>query len=48
MVINPVTAAVNRVIVPESGTYRSGDTLENLLLTTTEKVLVSTTNGIPP
>lgn len=46
IVINPVTAAVNKVIVPENGIYKSGDTLE-FIVDYNEKVLVTTANGIP-
>lgn len=46
VVINPVTAAVTKVTVPENGTYKSGDTLE-FIVGYNEKVLVATTNGTP-
>ena len=44
--INPVTAAVNNILVPRSGIYKAGDTLE-LVVNFSEKIWVGLAGGIP-
>ena len=44
--INPVTAAVSNVIIPDNGIYKAGDTLA-FIVNFTEKVFVSAANVTP-
>jgi len=44
--INPVTVAVNNVLVPRSGIYKAGDTLE-FVVNFSEKIWVGLSGGIP-
>lgn len=44
--INPLTAAVNGIILPPNDVYKTGDTLE-FMISYNEKIFVATGNGIP-
>ena len=44
--INPLTAAINRILLPANALYKAGDTLY-FLTGYNERVLVTTGNGIP-
>lgn len=44
--INPLTAAINGIILPGNSVYKTGDTLE-FMISYNEKIFVATGNGIP-